>query len=218
MDKTICIFIAATTGSGDANVSISAIKDVYGYSETFMDLGVDPSNIHIITDSDKKNLTKYKNTFDKCHIYKNIDVLTQLLNRENSSFIITLSGHGYYGSGCVYTIFNNYKITSTKLTSYIRGISRSSSAMIFGDLCHSQTMFDVHTINHPYIDYISACLDSQMSTQSCSEDYGYNGGLTSCILDYLKIYRSINIDELVSYCSKRLINAGQHVTHNKSYN
>jgi hypothetical protein len=215
MENTVCIFIAATSGPGGANVANSAIRDIYGYTDTFIKLGVNENNIHIISDLDinskywNKNLNKYK-------IYNNINVLKELINIPMKSYIITISGHGYLDQ-FVYTIFNSYKVSSLILTSYIRCLPESSSALIIGDTCHSELLFDVQTIRHPKINYISACSNTQMSVQGCSEIYGYNGGLTSCVLDYINKYKYININSLYNYCKDKLILVDQHVQWKKSY-
>lgn len=205
----VAILIASVTGSGGASVAVSGIRDLRGYVVTCRRLGV--KEIHIISDG-IGNFTwqTFQTVWDGCFIHDNITVLPILMTAVRGRVLVTLSGHGYGSQhGHAYTIFNHKPVTSHSLTAAVALLHKSAACLIICDACHSESLFNMDDVVHPNITCIAACRDGQSSMQGVSEEFGYGGGLTACILDRLCQRQPDNTD-LFRYAHQHLTSATQH--------
>jgi len=209
----VAILIAAVTGSGSASVAVSGIRDLRGYVITCRRLGV--KEIHIITDGIGNFIWQsFHPVWLDCHIHDSISALPLLMAKAKGRVLVTLSGHGYdhnYGRhhGQAYTIFNHVPVSSHSLTAAVALLRASASCLIVCDTCHSESLFNMDDVVHPNMTCIAACRDGQSTLQGVSEEFGYGGGLTVCILDRL-CQRQPDAEDLFRYAHQHLTSIDQH--------
>ena len=192
----------------------SASYDAIAIGTTFQRRGF---KLHFYLDVTQQQLSKITKTFPTATYHANLDDLKGF-DRENytpTDYLITVSSHAYKGRSGTYIQFKGVTYPATNIAQWITPLSSQDRVLMLIDTCHSGNF-----LNLPHVDSemknaivctISACSSHQMNSDDISTKYGFGGGLTTSVLDYISTIDDkdeIKVHDLYSYCHKRLRCAG----------
>lgn len=206
--ERVAYIVASTQGNLP-----SASRDVFSYTSTFSRLNFTINHILDTSDrltSDRRMLDLQANRLSSLDALK--DALLDISKVEHPlDLIITLSSHGWCGG---YIRFKQDTYRRNTFREWLAPLKNNKyvNGLILVDTCYSGTLIGL-TASRPTgqakIASISACNDHERVSDDISDLFGFGGGLTSCVMDYLKD-KTLTVEDLYLYCRRRLQRQGIH--------
>lgn len=208
----------------------SAARDAIAHGITFGKRGF-KLNYYFDVNDREYNTIIAKLRDEKLDLYasRNLDELKVTLakhaeTKKETDIIVAISSHGYREAHIIdYIKFGGKAYMDTTIESWFEPLKSNQliKCLILVDTCHS-----AHMCKFPYsgpdlpkeahICSISACADQQSDMDDISSNFGFGGGLTSAVMDYLDTSSRLNgsesfsINDLFIKCNERLLKAGVH--------
>lgn len=217
-------YIIAST-SGDLP---SAARDVVTYGLVFAQRGF---HLHLYLDVSPSELQSIKRQLGDVIIHQTLDTLPSELAAYKSmkgpiDLLVTISSHGWLSGVGEYIVFQGRQYSNTVISKWFtplagantlqknvpgRNISPETSLqiLILVDTCHSghMTGFPRGGSQLPStakICSISACSDTEQDSDDISDQFGFGGGLTTAVVDFIGAKESFDINQLYNQCSERV--------------
>ena len=135
-----------------------------------------------------------------------MQLLTQDLSREEGAdIILTISAHGYQ-QPYHHIVFKGKRLEPRHwLNGYHQHPTIKVMAVI--DTCHSGPMMGL-TRQDGSICSLAACRAEQSVMDDLSTEFGFGGGLTSCLADVLGINPSLDVQTILTRCQARMACTG----------
>jgi hypothetical protein len=191
-------------------------------------------NVYIITNNiGSKNLieNKMKDYVGKLNgkIHVNnadnlINALSEVIKSVKNNFILSLSSHGYANGDRNYINWNGSTIMDQQFHDTISSTMNSNlQCLALIDTCQSGTMLNLNYQTKDLVSYmpenlsdstlniicIGAVGDNEYDQDDIS-DFGYGGGLSSSIIDFVAEGIGRTISEFFIYYKNRILTVGHH--------
>lgn len=138
--------------------------------------------------------------------------------KEPTDLVLVFGSHGEVGARQISgtpqqkIVFDEKTYSNFELGSWITPLQENTKVRLLGliDTCHSGYMLDLSKrgLSLPkgvQVCSISACDHLQMDSDDISDDFGFGGGLTTKVADFLHgVTSSFSVQELYDYCRGQL--------------
>ena len=187
--------------------------------------------IHVLTDCLKiineivSKTTNYNNIIIEYVSNGFINTFANIIKKhDQDNLLIALSSHGYANGDNNYINFEGQIIKDIDFHKVlVNNINPTIKCLIFVDTCQSGTMFNLNYKTKDLINYtvennsgcnldiicISAVDDNEFDQDDISE-LGYDGGLTSALIDFLYENNDISVENFFKYYLKRICPTNKH--------
>lgn len=180
-----------------------AVNLIHLYSEKFV-----PRNIFVVINNANTTSIIEKKVNEKVHVTSDVKYITScnlvddlalVIKSISNNFILCLSSHGYANGDKNYIIWNGRKITDQQFHDVLtNNMLKTLHCLSLIDTCQSGTMLNLNYQTKDLISYrpenlsdsvlnivcIGAVDDNEYDQDDIS-DFGYGGGLTSSLIDFM---------------------------------
>ncbi|CAH6418864.1 Hypothetical protein POVN_LOCUS588 [uncultured virus] len=193
----------------------SAARDVVAYSTLFGRRGFTLYCYLDVTPVEANRIATLLRNFN-VHIETDLILLPQRLallayRKVPTDVVVTISSHGYW-SGQNYIRFKGKQLPSITFTAWLTPLASNLDvhALVLIDTCHSGMMCNLPLAStnqggEGRLHAIAACSNVESDRDDLSTEFGFGGGLTSSVADYLGTNTAaFDIKALYTACLTRL--------------
>ncbi len=160
-------------------------------------------------------------TFDSTSKAVEVDIAGSLRHATGEAaavdIVVAIAAHGYRSGNHNYIIFAGNQITDVNLASWFAPLNalHHVRALALVDTCHSGSMVGF-TKTGPTLPTtatvcsLSACSNAESDMDDLSDEFGFGGGLTACVVNNIGFDTPFEVDALSAACRHRMQAFGTH--------